>query len=73
MAACLHSSQGEAEFIQNVAQAVHLIVEKCGPSYGLRVVNTLLDTVPEGHVAVFHHLACDIETRAVPSPDHGGR
>lgn len=73
MAACLHSSQGEAEFIQNVARAVRLIVEKCGPSYGLRVVNTLLDTVPEGHVVVFHHLACDIETRAVPSPDHGGR
>lgn len=73
MAACLHRSPGEAEFIQNVAQAARLIVEKCGPSYGLRVVKTLLDTVPEVHVAVFHHLACDIETRALPSADPGDR
>ena len=73
MAVCVHSSQGESEFVQNVVLAVRLIVEKCGPSYGLRVVKTLLDTVPEGHVAVFHHLACDIETCAVPSSDHGGR
>ena len=73
MAVCLHSNQGEGPFIQNVVQAVHLIVEKCGPSYGLRVLKTLLDTVPEVHVAVFHHLASDIETRALSSADPGGR
>ncbi|WP_180125530.1 hypothetical protein [Rhodoferax sp. BLA1] len=61
MAVCVHSSQGEAEFIENVVLAVRLIVAKCGPSYGLRVVNTLLDTVPELHVAVFQTLAREIE------------
>lgn len=61
MAVCLHSSQGEAEFIENVVLAVRLIVVKCGPSYGLRVLNTLRDTVPEPHVAVFQTLACEID------------
>jgi len=65
MAVCVHSSQGEVEFIENVVLAARLIVAKCGPSYGLRVVNALLDTVPELHVAAFHRLAAEIEVSGV--------
>lgn len=61
MAVSVHSSQGEMEFIQNVVAATRLIVEKCGPSYGLRVANKLREIVPEVHLIVLHTLASDIE------------
>jgi hypothetical protein len=61
MAVSVHSSQGEMEFIENVVAAARFITEKCGPSYGLRVVNKLRETVPEVHLTAFHALAYDIE------------
>jgi len=61
MAVSLHSSQGEQEFIQNVTTAARLIVAKCGPSYGLRVVTKLSEIVPEVHLAVLQTLASDLE------------
>lgn len=61
MAVSVHSSQGEMEFIENVVAAARFITEKCGPSYGLRVVNKLRETVPEVHLTAFHALAFDIE------------
>ena len=61
MAVSVHSSQGELEFIQNVAAAARFIVEKCGPSYGLRVVNKLREIVPEVHLPVIHTLVFEIE------------
>ena len=66
MAVAVHSSEGEMAFIQNVAAAARLIVEKCGPSYGLRVVNKLREIVPEVHLAVLQALASDLEAAAKP-------
>jgi len=65
MAVSVHSSQGEMEFIENVVAAARFITEKCGPSYGLRVVNKLRETVPEVHLTAFHALAFDIEAIGV--------
>jgi hypothetical protein len=67
MAVSLHSSQGEQEFIHNVTAAVRLILEKCGPSYGLRVVNKLREIVPEAHLAVLQALASELEAATVMS------
>ena len=61
MAVSVHSSQGELEFIQNVTAAARFIVDKCGPSYGLRVVNKLREIVPEVHLPVIHTLVFEIE------------
>ena len=61
MAVSVHSSQGELEFIQNVTAAARYIVDKCGPSYGLRVVNKLREIVPEVHLPVIHTLVFEIE------------
>lgn len=61
MAVSVHSSQGELEFIQNVVAAARLIVDKCGSSYGLRVINKLREIVPEVHLPVIHTLVFEIE------------
>lgn len=61
MAVSVHSSQGEMEFIQNVTAAARLIAEKCGPSYGLRVVYKLREIVPEVHLSLLQALAFEIE------------
>jgi len=61
MSVAVHSSQGEMEFIQNVTAAARLIAEKCGPSYGLRVVYKLREIVPEVHLSLLQALAFEIE------------
>ena len=62
MAVSVHCSQGEMEFIQNVTAAARLIAEKCGPSYGLRVVYKLREIVPEVHLSLLQALAFEIES-----------
>jgi hypothetical protein len=64
MAAALHTSQNELEFIENVVASARLIVLKSGPSYGLRVVNKLHEIVPEAHLALLRELLAELEAES---------